>query len=232
MVFVVVVEWVISRPPDGFALPVFTEIEYDHRNSDLSLYLWTCSTHPEGFMFNERKVAQIAAYLLHLRGGCMSHLKLMKLMYLSDRASYDQFGRSMTGDRAVSMRHGPVLSRTLDLMDGDEPSSAGGWDIWISAKENNELSLRKEVRIEDLDQLSNADRRVLDQVFARFGRMGRWDIRNFSHTLPEWHDPHGSMLPIATEDILQALGKTADEIDGLINMINEDRRIDALLASL
>lgn len=183
-------------------------------------------------MFNERKVAQIAAYLLHLRGGCMSHLKLMKLMYLADRAAYERFGRSLSGDRAVSMRHGPVLSRTLDLMDGDEESMPGGWSSLISAKENNELSLQKEVNVGALDQLSRADLEVLDQVFAKFGRMRRWEIRDYSHKLPEWQDPNGSMLPIATQDILHALGKTADEVVGLMDRMDEDRRIDALLASL
>ena len=183
-------------------------------------------------MFNERKVAQAAAYLLNLRGGCMSHLKLMKLMYLADRLAYDRYGRPLSGDRAVSMPHGPVLSKTLNLMDGDEESAPGGWTTWISAKENNELSLVREVHPGDLDQLSQADVQILDQVFTEFGRMKRWEIRDFSHSLPEWHDPNGSMLPIATEDIFTALGKTAEEIAGFMDRLEDDRNLDALLASL
>lgn len=41
-------------------------------------------------MFCEEKVAQMAAYLLQKRGGKMSYLKLMKLLYLSDRESMDR----------------------------------------------------------------------------------------------------------------------------------------------
>ncbi len=38
-------------------------------------------------MFNERKAAQAAAYLLHKAGGKLPLLKLMKLMYLAERLS-------------------------------------------------------------------------------------------------------------------------------------------------
>jgi uncharacterized phage-associated protein len=183
-------------------------------------------------MFNEQKVAQVAAYLLHKRGGRMAHLKLMKLMYLADRSAYQTFGRSITGDRAVSMPHGPVLSQTLNLVDGDVESAPDGWSYWISHKENNELSLNQAVTREGLDELSDAEIGVLDQVFASFGHMNRWQIRDFSHNLPEWEDPQGSSLPIATQDILKALGKKTDEISGLVKRLEEDRAVDALFASL
>ncbi|WP_252150197.1 hypothetical protein, partial [Escherichia coli] len=45
------------------------------------------------FMFNEEKVAQMAAYLLKKHGGSMRFIKLMKLMYLSDRKAME----SLTG---------------------------------------------------------------------------------------------------------------------------------------
>jgi uncharacterized phage-associated protein len=183
-------------------------------------------------MFNERKVAQVAAYFLLKRGGKMSHLKLMKLMYLADRQAMDQFGRSISGDQAVSMRHGPVLSQTLDLMDGDVEYSPQGWDTFISAKANHELSLVRKFQLDELDELSPAERQILDQIFKKYGHMRRFDLVAITHKLPEWHDPQGSMLPIATHDIFYALGKKADEIDRLVARLGEDRNIDALFASL
>lgn len=100
-------------------------------------------------MFNERKVAQMAAYLLKKRGGCMSHLKLMKLLYLADREAMDRYGAPMSGDRVVSMPQGPVLSMTLNLVDGDIESSPNGWDGWVSDKANNEVALCR--NFEDTD---------------------------------------------------------------------------------
>ena len=80
-------------------------------------------------MFNERKAAQMAAFFLgQLLDRKMPHLKLMKLLYLSDREAVRAFGWPISGDRLVSMPHGPVLSQTLNLMDGDVESQPGGWE--------------------------------------------------------------------------------------------------------
>lgn len=77
-------------------------------------------------MFNERKVAQMAAFLLGKGGDRMPHLKLMKLLYLSDREAMERYGFPISGDCIVAMPHGPVLSMTLNLMDGDVESLPGG----------------------------------------------------------------------------------------------------------
>lgn len=63
--------------------------------------------------FNDRKATQAAALLLQLRGGKMSYMKLIKLLYLADREALLQWGRPITTDRYVSMNRDPVLSRIL-----------------------------------------------------------------------------------------------------------------------
>ena len=85
--------------------------------------------------FNERKATQAAAFLLKIRGGRMSYLKLIKLLYLADRAALARWGRPITTDRHVSMNHGPVLSRVLDLVnDGDAPGEEVVWDAAVTAR--------------------------------------------------------------------------------------------------
>ena len=69
-------------------------------------------------LFNERRTAQVAAFLLHRAGGSLPLIKLMKLMYLAERLSLQRYGEPLTGDRLVSMGHGPVLSRTYDHING------------------------------------------------------------------------------------------------------------------
>lgn len=181
-------------------------------------------------MFNEQKVAQMAAYLLHKRGGRMSHLKLMKLMYLADRVSYDRYGDSITGDCAVSMPHGPVLSQTLNLVDGNVESAS--WSSWITDKENHEVSLIRTVEPSMLGELSEADLEILDEVFSTFGHMRRFEIRDFTHTLPEWKNPNGSSIAIETQDIFKALGKGAQQITGLMDRLHENVAVDRLFASI
>ena len=184
-------------------------------------------------MFNERKVAQMAAYLIDKEGGRMSHLKLMKLLYLADREAMQRYGVPLSGDRMVSMPHGPVLSMTLNLMDGDIESSEGGWEAWISDKENNELSTVHAVQHAELDELSLADFDVLDAVWRQFGHMNKWAIRDYTHDhCPEWKDPNGSSNPIAYEDVFLALGRTKDQAAELAAHIEAERSIDRLFAGL
>jgi len=66
--------------------------------------------------FNERKATEAAARLLKLRGGTMSYMKLIKLLYLADREALLRWGRPISTDRYVSMDRGPVLSHVLNLV--------------------------------------------------------------------------------------------------------------------
>src|SRR5260370_12146701 len=66
--------------------------------------------------FNERKATEAAAHLLKLRGGRMSYMKLIKLLYLADREALLRFGCPITTVRYVSIDRGPVLSRVLNLI--------------------------------------------------------------------------------------------------------------------
>lgn len=66
-------------------------------------------------MFNVRKATQVAAYLIWKRGGTMSYLKLMKLMYLAEKDSLLRNEEFLTGSKLVSMPRGPVLSSVYDL---------------------------------------------------------------------------------------------------------------------
>ena len=63
----------------------------------------------------------------------MSLLSLTKMLYLAERESFKQYAEPLTGDTLVSMKHGPVLSNTLDLMNGfAKPDDAAPWDQWIA----------------------------------------------------------------------------------------------------
>ncbi len=185
-------------------------------------------------MFSERKVAQMAAFFLDKRGGCMSHLKLMKLLYLADRESLAQFGAPISGDSPVAMPHGPVLSMTLDLMDGNVRPSQDGWDAWVTAKENYEVSLARSLLSRDeLDELSDNDIDTLSVVWDRFGQMDRWAIRDYTHDhCPEWKDPQGSSAPIGYDEIFRALGRSAEQSAELAKCIETQKALDRQFVAL
>lgn len=170
--------------------------------------------------FNETKAVQAAAHLLKLRGGRMSYMKLIKLLYLADRTALLGWGRPITTDCYVSMDRGPVLSRVLDLAtDGDEPTGPSIWSRYISEPANYEVALKSDP---GRDELSDAELNVLEEVFKEHGKKSRWELVDFTHRLPEWKNPQGGAIPISVRDILKAAGKTEieiaaieDELEGL-----------------
>ena len=70
------------------------------------------------FRFKSLKTTQAAAVLLALDGDSMDRMRLLKLLYIADRELLAESGRTLTGDRAVAMKNGPVLSRIYDLIKG------------------------------------------------------------------------------------------------------------------
>ena len=186
-----------------------------------------------GTMFNERRVAQMAAYLLDHARTRMKYLKLMKLLYLADRESMKRHGHPISGDRYVSMDHGPVLSNTLNLINGAVKFQEHGWDYWIADKADYAVSLKRKATREALDELSDADIDVLRNVFAKFGKVNQWDLVKYMHRYcREWENPNGSSIPISYEEVFRALGRTPAEAKKLGARVEQQRNIDKLFASL
>ena len=184
-------------------------------------------------MFNERKVAQMAAFLVDRGRGRMNYLKLMKLLYLADRESMRRHGQPISGDRYVSMDHGPVLSQTLNLISGAVKFQQRGWSHWIEDKADYEVSLRRKASRDALDELSDADLDVLDAIYAKFGKMDQWKLRDYTHRhCPEWTDPEGSSVPIEYVDIFKALGHSRAEAKKLTARIEQEHRIEKVFADI
>jgi uncharacterized phage-associated protein len=176
--------------------------------------------------YREAKATQAAARLLRLRGGRMSHLKLIKLLYLVDREAYVRWGRPVTYDSYYSMPHGPVLSFTLDRINEPEENEGSYWSRVIDRKHDHEVSLRS-MEI-PRDSLSPAEEALIDDVYSRFGRMNRWELRDFTHTLPEWEDPRGSSAPIDPASILRSEGFSEEEIQEIASGLEESALADTI----
>lgn len=193
-------------------------------------------------LFDERKAAEVAAFFLlraKARQANVTLLKLMKLMYLSERESYRQFGEPMIGDALVSMRNGPVLSGTLDLINAtpEERDDGQYWDKLIAERTGRDMGLRSDSGVaseDDLRGLSDSDIEILSDVWCRFGAMPAYRLSDYTHdpaNCPEWEDPSGSSIPIKTETLLECLGFSSDEIKASISHLRERARIASQLAA-
>jgi uncharacterized phage-associated protein len=185
-------------------------------------------------LFDEDRAAQATAYLLERAGGSLTVLKLIKLLYLAERRSLQLFGVPLVGDVPVAMQHGPVLSRTLDLINGTAAAATGAWDARIGEREGHTITLRGGAQA--LGALSRADRRVLDEIFQEFGAMDPWELVRYCHQrLSEWDSPGFGATEIPLRRIFRAFGVSADDADAAAEAIEahalmaETTRADAVL---
>jgi len=162
------------------------------------------------FRFNERKAAQAAAFLLSRHGGQLNYMALIKLLYLADRAALIERGLPITGDRMVSMQHGTVLSGILNRINtGPEDSKRFAWFDYVSPPTDYTVRLMAEPEV---DELSEYELGLLTKIDEQFGHLSQWQLRDYTHTLPEWEDPHGSSLQIEPADILRLEAFSPDDV--------------------
>ncbi|MHC5728886.1 MAG: Panacea domain-containing protein [Nostoc sp.] len=165
-------------------------------------------------VYNERKATQVAASFIKLCGGRLNYMKLIKLMYLAEREALLNWGRPITYDSYFSLKHGPILSTTLDLInEGKQPNSDHVWFKYISAPNDYDVTLYKECSPDDL---SEAEESLINEIFQKYGQFDKWDLVDILHSvLPEWRNPNGSSIPITYKDILIAGGKCEEEIKSI-----------------
>ncbi|AGO56576.1 hypothetical protein SOD_c36180 [Serratia plymuthica 4Rx13] len=190
-------------------------------------------------MFCEKKVAQMAAYLLLKSDGRMAYLKLMKLLYLSDRDYLIKYGELMSGDKLYSMRFGPILSETLDLIKNVNKVGGDDWEKFI-IRDDKDVHLNPRLGgafdwEEELGELSRADVKTLDGVFDNYGHYYKFDLANLTHLkeiCPEWRNPGRSRLPIFKRDILLYSGKSEREADNILENMRESNILKGFSAQL
>jgi uncharacterized phage-associated protein len=177
--------------------------------------------------YREDKATQAAAFLLARHGGRMNHMKLIKLLYLVDREALLRWGRPVTFDWYYSLQHGPILSFTLNRINEDpEPANPTYWHRFISERRVHEVELLRDAPV---DELSPAEVALLNDVFERLGHLTQWDLRDLSHSLPEWRDPQGSRLPIEVGDILRAGRIPADQAQEILDALEAESAAERIL---
>ncbi len=186
-------------------------------------------------LFDEQRAAQAAAFLLYKAGGRLPLIKLMKLMYLAERLALQRYGEPLTGDKLVSMPHGPVLSMSYNHITGAIESSPDGWDAWIADREGHDVCLKDQSKLrspeQDLLRLSDADLEVLAEVWAQFGHWDKWKLRDYTHSgaCPEWEDPDGSSKPISYETLFKTVGFNDEQTQSLISRLSEQKALNAAM---
>ena len=158
-------------------------------------------------MFKAEKVLQIITYLLSLNNNKMNKLKLMKELYLIDRESIKERNTSLSGDEFFSLPHGPVLSKTLNMI--NDIADGNPWSEFLSLT-GHDIEL---VKTAGTGRLSRNDRKYIEAISAKYINTDRFALADYTHTLPEWKDPGVSNIKIRFNSIMEALNKSEEEIE-------------------
>lgn len=177
--------------------------------------------------FDEKKATQVAGMLLKLRqqDGRMSYMKLIKLMYLIDREALVRWGWSMIGDSYVSMENGQVLSTTYDLIK-HHYLGRPYWRAFISERfGDSEVRLVKEP---ESDELSRADKALIEEIFKEFGHRDRWALAEYTHKLPEYKQTLGPSIPVEYAEVLRAAGVPQERVEAIVDELSSLAQLQRL----
>jgi uncharacterized phage-associated protein len=151
-------------------------------------------------VFEPLRATQAAAILVQLAGGELNYTKMLKLLYLADRQSLLETGSTITGDRIVNMRLGPVLSGVYNCVEGAHVDCAtwarhfrkqGKYDVALTVSPGD-------------SELSDYDVDVLTALWTKYQKQSYSTMVDIVHRLPEWKNPGAGAVPLSYDEILEA----------------------------
>ena len=154
------------------------------------------------FVFDERKAAQAASILLERAGGSMPYIKLIKLLYLADRAALIETEATITYDRYVSMKHGPTPCQMLELIMQEHPPEDSIWHRYVKRRYFDAALCGPA----ESNQLSENNVNLLNDIYETYGKLRPSAVVSQTQALPEWQDPDETSIPIDPADILRYAG--------------------------
>lgn len=137
--------------------------------------------------FNIKKATQVINFFCIKEGNEIDKLKLIKLIWLSDRYHLRKYGRFITDDIYFAMPQGPVPSSILDLIDTN-----------IFTYEESELEYSKSFilllnkttvkSIAPLNEIffSKTDLDVMEEIYSIYNKYSGKFLSEISHSFPEW----------------------------------------------
>ena len=185
---------------------------------------------PIRLVFDLKKTISAVAFLAQ-RDGHLDMFLSLKMLYLADKKALQSWGKTITGDKMVSMPKGPVLSTVYNLFKGEgEVDDLNEWNSYFGETVNNKITLLKDA---DIGELSQDEIEALAGARAEVESYAPWSVADWLHkTCPEWEDPNGSSRPIDPAVILRNSGCTEDEIRMIEESTEVFNRIHDLVNSL
>ncbi len=177
--------------------------------------------------FSERKATEAAVLLLQMAYGRMKYIRLLKLLYLSDKRAFFELGRSITNDHYCSMKHGQVPSIAYDLVKGTIENPGGIWRCYINAPVDKYYIELKE-NPEKIGMLSESESDIIRSVFME--NIDKTDFELADLTKSSEYvsvTEQRKSIPTPIEKILFDLKYNEEEIESIKEILEEEVDIQA-----
>ena len=177
--------------------------------------------------FDSQKATQAAAVIMRHLGKRVTHLRLLKLLYIADRTAIKDRGHPIIGGRIVAMKNGPLHSPVYDLVKGSHPGEPF-WSRFITTEGRHGLILSDEPEI---DLLSEYEIDILNKTTAIHDQFDDFELADLTHEFPEWikHHSAGTSTPIPMESIIDAVCDP-EEKDAILLELKDKAVIDGIIS--
>ncbi|MDK1031588.1 MAG: Panacea domain-containing protein [Planctomycetia bacterium] len=151
------------------------------------------------FPYARTKWTEVVRWFLDMHGGGMDLMKLMKLIFLADKAHLVKYGRPIVGGHYYAMRFGPISSELLSKL----RHCTGTEDVPF-IRTANRISPVGGCGFNE-DEFSESDLEILEEVNSEYGRMDSISLADLTHHMQLWQknfpDPAArTSRPIPYED--------------------------------
>jgi uncharacterized phage-associated protein len=140
------------------------------------------------FQFDFERTLSAIVYLASKDLPELTKAKICKLLFLADKLHLVRYGRVITGDKYCAIPHGPIPSRTLDLLNAviaqnPREEQAAMMSAALELDRHYENPRFKAVQSFDAMKLSQSDLMALDQIIATYGNMGFGELKAITHSM-------------------------------------------------
>lgn len=119
------------------------------------------------------KIIELLLYFAH-KTQYIDHYQASKLVYLCDYIHLNRFRRPTTFDIHTAMQHGPVATKTYEILKGEKKAlaEAGVTELpFHTSCLDNIIIVGSPKRSVDYDVFSKSDITVADEVLAKYGNL-------------------------------------------------------------
>jgi len=133
--------------------------------------------------FNEDKAIEL---ILYIANKCDNLYNLLKIIYFADKMHLHDYGRLMCGDNYVLLPHGPVPSKTYDIIKDVRDNRINPIPEKLqSSFEIEGQYIIKPKRKANTEYLSKSEIECLDDAINKYGKMGFQELKDLSHKEPD-----------------------------------------------